>query len=79
MKRAASGDRGEANTKLANLGILRSIRKREDLFHFGDFNELEINVNNIFPEQVASRIYENMSKTLGYKPFLLEAPGGRLR
>lgn len=61
LKRIAEGDRGKgSNTKLTDLGILRSIREREDIVHFKDEHELELNVTYLSPSETAGKIYEHI-------------------
>lgn len=63
LKRAAGGDRGiGSNTKLTNLGILRSIREGEDIFHFRDEYELELDVTLLSPSEAASEIHHHITK-----------------
>ncbi|KAK3945477.1 hypothetical protein QBC46DRAFT_250246 [Diplogelasinospora grovesii] len=65
LKRATGEDRGkDANTKLTDLGILRSIREREDIFHFKDEYELELDITRLSPSEAAAKIHDHISKTL---------------
>ncbi|CAG7963010.1 unnamed protein product [Penicillium salamii] len=65
LKRAIGGDRGVGtNTKLTDLGILRRIRESEDIFHFNDENELEIDITQLSPSEVAGKIYDHIGKIL---------------
>ncbi|KAJ2906433.1 hypothetical protein MKZ38_001793 [Zalerion maritima] len=55
LERAAGGDRGNgSNTKLTDLGILRSIGEREDIFHFKDEYEAELDVTHLSPSEAAA-------------------------
>ncbi|KAK4231884.1 hypothetical protein QBC38DRAFT_464820 [Podospora fimiseda] len=66
LKRAVSGNRGStgSNTKLTDINILRGIREREDIFHFGDANELELDVTELSPIEAAIKIHEHFGKAL---------------
>ena len=44
-KRATSGDRGNQNTKLTDLAILKYIRDTEDIFHFDKTAQLELDID----------------------------------
>lgn len=65
LQRAVGGDRGVGtNTKLTDLGILQHIRETEDIFHFGDENELELDVTLLSPFEVAGKIYDHIGRIL---------------
>ncbi|KAI0388383.1 hypothetical protein F5Y17DRAFT_222191 [Xylariaceae sp. FL0594] len=74
LKRAAAGkDRGNGsnNTKLTDLDMLRDIREREDIFHFEDDYELELDVTHLSASEAASKIYEHILVWNFQKTFLL--------
>ncbi len=59
------GDRGNgSNTKLTDLDILRSIRDEEDIFHFRDGNELDLDITHLSPSEAAVRIYDHVVEIL---------------
>jgi len=60
----AEGRGGSANTKLSDVAIVRSIREREDIFHFGDANELELDATSLSPTQAAHAIFQHVEHTL---------------
>ena len=65
LKRVAGVDRGTgSNTKLTDLSVLRSIREREDIFHFEDENELELDVTYLSPSEAAGKISVHIAKVL---------------
>ncbi|KAK5991830.1 hypothetical protein PT974_05216 [Cladobotryum mycophilum] len=45
-----------------NLGILRSIRECEDVFHFKDEYELQLDVTYLSPSEAARKIYDHIQK-----------------
>lgn len=61
-KRATSGDRGNQNTKLTDLAILKYIRDTEDIFHFGKTAQLEldIDVTSKSASEAAMEIFKNI-------------------
>lgn len=66
LARAAGADRGNgANTKLTDLGILRSIRESEDIFRFGDDYELELDVTRLTPSEAAAKVCEHVGNLFG--------------
>ena len=56
IKRLSSGGRGGDNTKLTDVGILEAIRENEDIYHFRNDLELEINVTSLEATAVADTI-----------------------
>jgi len=61
-RRVISGDRGSTNTKLTDLSILKHIRDTEDIFHFGNMAqfELDIDVTTKSAIQVAKEIFDQI-------------------
>lgn len=51
-----TGRGGQQNTKLMDPKILRDIRETEDLYHFGDAMEKDIDVTNFSPLDAARQI-----------------------
>ncbi len=65
LKRIVGGDRGNgSNTKLTDLDILRSIREEQDIFHFKDGNELELDITHLSPGEAAVRIHNHVAEFL---------------
>ncbi len=65
LKRVAGGDRGTgSNTKLTDLDILREIRETEDIFHFGDENELDLDITSLSPVEAAVRILQHVVRVI---------------
>jgi hypothetical protein len=63
LRRAVRPDRGNGtNTKLTDVGILRSIREKEDIFHFADEYELELDVTHLAASETAGRIREHVDR-----------------
>ncbi len=59
------GDRGNgSNTKLTDLDILRSIREEEDIFHFKDGNELDLDITHLSPSEAAVRIHDHIAEVI---------------
>ncbi|KAM0803530.1 hypothetical protein BDR22DRAFT_34727 [Usnea florida] len=53
----AQGRGGSSNTKLTDLGIFRTVRETEDIFHFGGPMELELDVTESPAKVTAEKIY----------------------
>jgi hypothetical protein len=49
---------GPNNTKLTDIGILRTIRESEDLYHFGGPDELELDVSAMSASETAKVIFD---------------------
>ncbi|KAK8861852.1 hypothetical protein PGQ11_008087 [Apiospora arundinis] len=64
LRRTAGEGRGvgASNTKLTDPNIVRRIREEEDIFRFHDPNELEIDVTNRSPTEVAEVIIGHIGK-----------------
>ena len=61
LKRITAEGRGAGlNTKLTDLSILRRIRDQEDIFHFGDELELELDITHMSPCDAARSIYKHI-------------------
>lgn len=58
IRRMTSGDRGKANTKLTDIGILKLIRASVGAFHFGAeaHLELEVDVSTMSVQDAAGNI-----------------------
>ena len=48
--------------------MLRGIREREDLFHFQDEHELELDVTNLSPAEAAGIIHKHVAEVLRKVP-----------
>ena len=65
LKRVTGLDRSKgSNTKLTDPEILRGIRETEDIFLFGDDNELVLDTTNLTPSEAAARICDHISRVL---------------
>jgi len=66
MSRATSHGRGITgfNTKLTDLAILNEIRDTEDIFHFDDEYELDLDVTSASADEAASAIVEHLERVL---------------
>ncbi|KAL2756389.1 hypothetical protein ACRALDRAFT_1070554 [Sodiomyces alcalophilus JCM 7366] len=63
LRRASGGDRGNgSNAKLTDLDTLRSIREREDIFHFGGDCELVLDVTHLSASEAANKIIAYINK-----------------
>ena len=51
------GRGGSSNTKLIDLGIFRTIRETEDIFHFGGPMELELDVTETSAAATAEKVH----------------------
>ncbi|KAI9846572.1 MAG: hypothetical protein M1837_003813 [Sclerophora amabilis] len=58
----ATGRGGPTNSKLTDLAILRTIREREDIYHFGGKDEVEIDVTARSAEETARLIVNFISE-----------------
>ena len=50
------GRGGSGNSKLTDLDIFRTVRETEDIFHFGGFMELELDVTESSAIETAKKI-----------------------
>jgi hypothetical protein len=68
LKRAVAADRDirgtRTNTKFTDLSILRMIRETEDIFHFEDGYEMELDVTRLSPGEAGSKIREHIRRVL---------------
>ena len=60
LRRVQASGRGGSNTKLTDISIVRNIREKEDIYHFKDDNELELDITHISPAEVAQSIFKHM-------------------
>lgn len=63
LRRVQTAGRGGAtNTKLTDVDIVCNIREMEDIYHFKDQNELDLDVTEILPTEAAQRILDHIAE-----------------
>lgn len=64
LRRLKAAGRGEGTKmKLTDTEIFRSIREKEDIYHFGE--DLEIDVSNLSAAEAAKQIYDFVQSQSG--------------
>lgn len=64
ISRLTSGTRGQSDTKLTDVNILKSIRANEDIYKYGNAVDLEItyDTSGKTPSEVAKDIVEQITE-----------------
>jgi hypothetical protein len=60
LRRVQASGRGRSNTKLTDISIVRNVREKEDIYHFKDDNELELDITHISPAGAAQSIFKHI-------------------
>lgn len=61
LRRVKSPGRGDATTKLTDVSIVQNIRETEDVYHFKEGNEVEIDVTHYSPSEAAKVILKHVA------------------